>query len=474
MAAAWATAAAARASPPTLQDQIDQLRDEIAAAESANAVVRDELDQAQLEVQNEWLSAERAEQIGVLVNDVLADAEMRGSLTGDGVMMGWSEGFFLASADGRYGLTINGLMQTRFIGNWVDSPVDDPNAVPDEWRYGFEVTRTRLDFGGHIGRRGLQFLVQTGYGRLDPDSLTNDSHTMAGRVWDAWIRTRLSDSVAVTMGIFKLPFTRESLVAASAQLAIEKTTIDHRLGLGRSQGVELTWASPDRRVFVAFSSGSTSLFHNAIFGQPSPVPPWAALESDVEYAVTMRHEWKLGGSWDQFNQFTAPLGTTPGVLIGLAGHMQHTERDNGLPPPAGLPKGRYMAATIDATLQFDGASAYVGIIAQRVRDFSVQVPEVNWFGMVLQASTYVTNRDEVFLRWEAGGSDAAEFNGKDLSIMTAGVNHYLDGQDLKFSADIGFSFGDVDQVFVMPQAGTQPDTHHGGQLIFRTQFQLAF
>lgn len=55
-----------------------------------------------------------------------------------------------------------------------------------------------------------------------------------------------------------------------------------------------------------------------------------------------------------------------------------------------------------------------------------------------------------------------------------GFNHYLDGQDLKFSADIGFSFGEVSQVMANSITGWAVDTTRRDQAILRTQLQLMY
>ena len=61
-----------------------------------------------------------------------------------------------------------------------------------------------------------------------------------------------------------------------------------------------------------------------------------------------------------------------------------------------------------------------------------------------------------------------------MQIATIGVNHYADGQDLKFTADIGFSFGEVSATMANSQAGWAEDARRRNQMVLRTQLQLMF
>jgi hypothetical protein len=54
------------------------------------------------------------------------------------------------------------------------------------------------------------------------------------------------------------------------------------------------------------------------------------------------------------------------------------------------------------------------------------------------------------------------------------MNHYLDGQDLKITADVGFSFGEVSVLMDNPETGWVTDSERRNQMIFRTQLQLMF
>ena len=75
---------------------------------------------------------------------------------------------------------------------------------------------------------------------------------------------------------------------------------------------------------------------------------------------------------------------------------------------------------------------------------------------------------------EGGGPDSNQMGGDALQLFTVGVNHYVDGQDVKFSADIGFSFGEISGFLTVPQTGWATDSRRRDQVVLRTQLQLMF
>ena len=85
-----------------IQQQIDALRNRIDSVEDNTIEMRNSLDRLREENEMNWLTEERTKQIKTLVHDVLADADTRSSLIGDGLLGGWDDGFFVASSDGLF------------------------------------------------------------------------------------------------------------------------------------------------------------------------------------------------------------------------------------------------------------------------------------------------------------------------------------------------------------------------------------
>ena len=118
---------------------LESIQAELAQVRSENQQMKQEIDILRAESQEDWLTEQRADAIRGLVSDVLADADTRANLVGNGLMAGWSDGFFLSSADGRFTLRIGALMQNRFLYDhraW--SPDRNNPADGDRSVYGFE------------------------------------------------------------------------------------------------------------------------------------------------------------------------------------------------------------------------------------------------------------------------------------------------------------------------------------------------
>ncbi len=456
-----------------VQTQLRELQREINEAQVANESVRLALDEARdIQTNDNWLNEERASSITAIVDDILADSDQRASLMGDSAMMGWDEGFYLSSPDGQFRLNVGGLMQTQFMSRWWGVNTNDQSSY-DQWRDGFGVSRTQLNFDGHVFRKGITYHMEFGWSRNDPYNLTGDTSQLTPRMWDTWVAFQLNSEVSIKVGQFALPFTKEALVAAPYQMAVFSSLIEYRMGLEHSQGAQLEWEQDDSRFLFAISNGSPALFQAALWRATDPTPPWSALTSDTLYSFTMRYERKFLGEWDQFEQFTSPPGSERGVVIGIAGHRQNTELESPI-PIGGFPDGIMWGITGDVTMQFDGASLFGSVIYERVLDFSRTVPRINFLSFVVQGSTYVTNQTELFARYESGGPDREVLGGDHLQVMTLGVNHYIDGQDVKLTADIGFSFGEISSTMSNTQAGWMPDLRRRNQLLLRTQLQLMF
>ena len=452
-----------------IQKQIEALRQRINAVEEDTTDMRTSLDDLREEHTGTWLTQERADQIKILVHDVLSDADTRSNLVGDGLLGGWDNGFFLSSSDGRFRLKVGGLVQERFILSHL--------RANDHWRSGFENTRTRLDISGHIFDRDTTFLIQPGFGWVDPNAFGSGFGgqlvtNMGSRLWDAWINFKIADEWSMKAGIFMLPFTRESLVSDKHQLAVDRSLIDYRLGLARSQGVQFTWAVEDKRVFVSVSDGSITLGSNDVAGA-NQTPPWSALGNGTDWSVTSRMEFLLEGQWEQFLQFTSPQGSTKASMLGIGLHAQRGITGDNVNFTSDLDLG----VTADMSLHFDGGTLFASGTWHNQKDanrLGVVTPNVDWVGYVLQGSMYTTSTTEVFLRFEGGGAMQNSYGGDDVHIITAGANWYLDGQGLKITSDIGWNLGEISAQMTNFMVGWRASPSLEGEFLFRTQLQLSF
>ena len=449
-----------------IQRQLDALKQRLDAVQNDTSEMRETLDELRAETGKEWLTTERSHQIRALVQDVLADADSRNTLVGDGLLGGWSDGFFLASSDGRFRLNIGGLVQERYVLSYLRVGL---SGFDDRWRTGLENTRSRLHLSGHIFDRDTTFMIQPGFGWLDPNAISGSPLTRIGaRFWDAWIQFKINEHWAAKLGVFTLPFTRESLVPDTHQLAIDRSLIDYRLGLARSQGIHFTWVKNRMRAFFAVSNGSIPL-SGVVASGINPTPPWGASELDTDWALTARWEYLFSGGGNQFKQFTSPVGSERATMLGVAVHAQNKER-NG---QSGL-KQDQLGVTADLSMHFDGATIFMSGTFHNQTDKTTSTPNADWVGYVFQGSTYTAPNTELFMRFEGGGIMQNSLGGDDVHILTGGFNWYLDGQGLKVTSDLGWSFGEIPSRMENYMLGWRGTTNRNAEWLFRTQLQLLF
>lgn len=390
-----------------------------------------------------WLTEQRASEVRSLVHDVLADADTRASLLGSGMQAGYDNGFTVGSADGNFLLRLNGQIQAR----WMYSYQNDGGADGDRHRSGFENTRTKLWFSGHVVNPQWRYLIEGDFNRNDGifDLL------------DAYITYDYGNGMGITVGQFKLPLLREQLVDARYLQTVERSLVHELFTGGRSQGIMFTWEQDMFRLAGAFSDGA------AMANTPFSVGPAAG---STEWAFTARAEALLGGTWGQFEEFRSPPGEEMGILIGLAGHWQDGEYGSAFPFETEV-----LRITADATLKFGGFNLFGAYIFDHT-DMNMGGNFEN-HAVVVQGGFHLTDEFEIFGRYEHVWFDN-DISDEDLSIFTAGMNYYWAGQQAKFTADIGYGINEVN-VTGGGRTGWRNDAGtDDGQVVLRGQVQLLF
>jgi len=412
-----------------LREQIEQMRIE-------NAQMRSEMDRMQASQRDEWFSEKRAEELRMIVRDVLDDADGRASFQ-NGMTAGWDRNFFIGSADGNFRLRVAGLLQTRYLHNYKNGPFND------HWRGGFEVTRARVAFSGNVISPDIEYMLRGDIVRNEPGSPPpNVQVAPVGGLFylrDAWIRYRLNEDWSVRVGQFKLGYNREELVSSAHQLAVERSVINQNMNLGRSPGIELAWQRDTTSLTFGFSNGAVDSFQaqGASLGGGLNPTNKKALQKNTEYAFTARWEELLAGRWQQFEDMTAPPGEDFGMLFGLGAHFQETEYDRQFSAVAN--ENTRLSITSDLSLEWSGANLFLSGFYNYL-DGITGVNKV--YGAVVQGGWYIAPKVELFARYEFGYFDKAgdafiPFESKSMHLVTAGVNWYLNGHDVKFTTDLG-------------------------------------
>lgn len=519
-----------QAAPSTAADQTSRQLDDMArrleALEKRNAQLQGQVVELKAQAGEQWLTEERAAEVRELVKDVLADSTTRTSLQSNGATAGWDNGFFLASADNRFRMEVGGLIQTRWIWSSQRSPYTQPpelfgtmNWDQVENRTGFDLQNVELWAQGHVISPDIQYMVKalvsqnqdigihvTGFSASPSpsQSITGGSASGGIQLLDAWVRVNLTEDWSVRVGQFRAPFGREFLVLEQYQLAVDRSLVSLHYGMGYTQGVELEWLTNEARWRFSINDGGTdSIAAPAqVVGSQPLNSPWDA-QTDM-FGVTTRFDWKGSGSWSQFDQFTSPDGAESGWLWGVAVNAQGTEPNESLPLSAGFgtttsDTNTWIGVTTDFTMQFGGASlfasAYYNYVqsnaAYFIRDVGAQqyfnLGNVNALGFTLQASAYLAPKWEVFARYEymhttaslSGTSDNLHalvdsylFQQHHMDLITLGFNYYIDGQDVKFTADFGYGLTPIYPSYAVPQTGWRVSA--SDEFVLRAQMQLLF
>ena len=424
----------ANATNDELQAQVEQLSARVMELEGRNS--------------DQWMNEQRAEEIRGLVHDVLADADTRASLLQSGMTAGYDRGFRIGSSDGNFMLRLNGQLQTRWNYSYQSG-----GAGPDGDRHrsGFETTRAKLWFSGHIVNPDWQYVLETGL---------NDG-TGEWSVLDAYIKHNLCNGWSLKAGQFMAPLLREELMDSRYQLAVERSIFNQLLTGGRTTGIALGYEADQFRFVGSYNDGA-----NQAGTRWSQGPGPQATDGSTEYSFTARGELLLSGNWDQFKEFRSAPGEEQGVMIGAAIHVQEDEYGTAFNNEA-----TFVVVTGDVSAKFGGFNLF-GAVAYANLDPKEGASNDFW-GFVAQGGFHFTDQWEGFLRYEWADLD----NIKDLSILTWGVNYYFADHNAKFTADMGYSFNELEILGTNLAdgniAGYRADTD-SGQFVVRTQLQLAF
>jgi hypothetical protein len=384
-----------------------------------------------------WLTERRAAEIRGLVIDVLADADSRTAGLEQPLTGGWDGDFFVRSADGNYLLRAFGVVQTRFVYNHQN---DSPSGDDDQ--SGFEMSRLRLKTTGHVIDPTWQYFVQVELAQKPG-------------LRDATITKVLGGGWSVRAGQAKLPFTRERLTSATKTLAVDRSLVDQTYAVGRSAGLELDYNGERWRFRANVNNGAKSLGASA-------------LSTGTDFAFAGRADMlAFGGTWPQFSEFRGPIARHAGVLLGAAFFYQQNNAS------AASPDDERVAVTADVSAKWEHSDAFASVIWNYVDPGDPASPSMSQLGVVIQGGVFVADQWEVFARYEWSDFDSAGVS--DLSVVTVGVIRFFNGNNLKWTTDVGVGLNPVASEFAATALGWRADAPgEDGQVVVRSQLQLLF
>ena len=428
-----------------------------------------------------------ADEVRAIVADMMADAETRSSLLQTGGAAGYDEGFFIRGGGGEFELRVNGLVQFRYVMNFLDD-----NNTDADFESGFDATRTELSFSGHAGAENIFYRIQGDFGDRGGDGTFN--------LEDAFLGYRFDNGWHLKFGQFKLGYMRSEMISDGHLLAADRSVTNEYFSQGRSQGVELGYMGEDYRVMLAFSDGFRS--SNTEIGQNKGVgfitdpitndvlgtTGYLNNGGEADLAFTARGEYKFAGTWDQFADFTSPQGSEYAALLGVAGHIEYTDGDR-FNQGGGGGEATYYGFTVDLSLEGDGWNFFIAGMTsfedlQDLPDNTVAPidtidSESDDYGVVAQGGVFIPETDwELFARYDAIFFDDSErdLDEDTFQTVTFGANWYWDAHAAKFTIDVQWFLdegnaliGSSDVTNYVAQAADADD-----QFAIRAQFQLLF
>ena len=391
-----------------------------------------------------WLTEQRASEIRGIVTDVLADADTRSSLQGSGAGAGYNGGFFMSSADGNYSMKLNVLEQVR----WTFNNRNDAGTGEDQ-TWGFENKRTRLTFGGNMVDSTWSYKVAYYFAYSNDVEFDADGAVLA----DAFVSKDMGGGLSFTVGQFKLPFSGEYGTDAGNLQFNDYSTISNAFADGYGQGLMLSYSADAFRAAVAYVNALNQV--DADWGAGSP--------SD-EFALTGRAEFKLSGTWDQFNNAMSFRGEEMGVLIGAGLNWADSNTAGD---------GDVFGATVDVTVDFGGANV-MGAFYWDNNDDAPGGAE-NPYGFTLQGGVFVSDDVELVARYEYGDLDT-NLDSNDFSTLTFGANWYMAQNTAKLGVNFGYAFDGIG-IWEFPASGNNwlaDGTGEDGQWMLQAQMSFSF
>lgn len=326
---------------------------------------------------------------------------------------------------------VGGTIQFRYTANFGENNKDD-------YEGGFSNPLTHLNFSGNL--HTFDYKVQGAFNNTNGNAFLKDAylaHTFEGN--------------RVQFGQFKLPFMREVSMSDELQLAADRSLVASTFGQGRSQGAQISVTGDRFRVLGAVSDGFNTA--NTDFTDPR----------EADYGLTGRAEWVVvGKNFDQFKDFTSEKADEAALLAGGGFHYQDGDM------------GRFWSGTADLGFEAGGFSAFGAGVARDIEDNAGN--KFLDIGAVGQASYRLTEKFELFGRYDMIIPDDDRALLDDYTFLTAGINYYMVGHAAKFTVDAVYSFNDTNGLGSLTgfsNTGLLGSTD-SGELAFRAQVQLMF
>ncbi len=426
--------------------------------------------------------------------DAVSSRHLASSLRSGGYQPTDEPAWFVERAENST-LRISVLTQVRYSFSQRRSGFVPPST---EQTVGFSMPRTRIAFDGTIVSSQFNYRISMDFGDAELSRGRGTGSPLTGstgapRLLDAYAQYNFigkREGYYLKFGQFQSVLVTEEAIASEYQLAIDRSLSSEIFGSGYTQGFAVGHVGDSFAWEASITDGGRYLG-----SRETDNTAFNSVE-EADLALGVRVDWKLEGSWDQFQDFTSFQGSNPGSKIGGGFLYQFHGQSN----PGGQTPG-FIGAVADSTQIFswsldyqregDGWNFFAGYLGQWV-DWEVGPATLGAMqnAFVFQGGWFLTDQIEAYARFETFWLDKAFRNGFGTPdgfihrIGTIGANYYFlpESHAAKFSADVSYTF---DSLFALTVGSGDsiglPDPSTTGFLglteretVVRVQLQLAF
>lgn len=396
---------------------------------------------------------ESSDQSRAYAAELKADAALRSSLLGQ--------------AEGDTNVKLGGFGQFRYTMNFRDDPPSTPAFHDSGFTNGFEAERTRLQATGNIGSKDMTFKVEGNFDSSGDFSLL-----------DAYAMYNFGDGNSILAGQWQMPLWREWSLSPKGQLAADYSVMTEVFNPGYTQGIGYQHRGDSFGILASFNDGVRS--GNTPYTSGSTVSGTGTglnTTGEADWALTARAEFKGGGAWEQFDEFTSWRGNPTMWLIGGAAHWQS---QGNTASNISVSQQDIFGFAIDAMLKGNGWNGY-GAVVMSITDPPTGDSQ-NDFGGVLQGGVFVSDTVELFARYDGVFPDGDRAEDNIFQTICFGANAYpfAKSNAVKFTADVSWFLNETtENEMVEPVAesinpvGLLP-SNQSDQFAVRLQFQWIF
>jgi phosphate-selective porin OprO/OprP len=443
-------------------------------------------------------NAARSDLLRQQVRTVLSEQEFRESLMPSTLQAGYDGGFFIRSADDKFRMQFNGLLQFRYT--YYNKQSRNRYLVPGfdsgGSRSGFDFQRADFTISGHAYSPDLTFNIEMGSGT----GVGYDTGLNYG-----WVNYRFAEAFQVRAGIINIASTRSATASFATYQFVDNPMFDTVFGLGDGLGVRF-WGNLMEGQGTYYLDIVNSLGSFATRTITNDEILYTA-GHDNNPAIAFRTVWAiLGGKCLYPNDepdYVAPCDLAwhddPALNIGFHYAFNEDNHDGTLripfPRKTFFREGGFGLTSSDGLqihqLGLDAGFKYQGFSA--TAEYAIRLLDVRrsnarpvtplflatgddstnaQHGAYLQCGYFLPipgqeRKFEVVAR--AGGISALSSGQEGVWEYAGGVNYYIDGHNVKLQAD-------VTHIHELP---TSSSNHSFANVnddawILRMQLQLAF